>query len=170
MLKIVYREIQSNHYIAHRDLCSDSRLLNSQGILKLTEFFNAVFVKPETPLSTELAGIVYCRLHVRAKHTQRPSSRNVGSAAQLQSGVNKQAGCGHARRTPGSVSDGVRGRNVTARSGKPTEVGGYDSHHPSTTRPVHRATRAAVPSSCHPGAFSASRRTAPKQYYCFLST
>ncbi|KAJ7131480.1 kinase-like domain-containing protein [Mycena epipterygia] len=47
------------HHIAHRDLRSDNLLLNSEGVLKLTDFSNAVLVTPETPLSTDLAGVVY---------------------------------------------------------------------------------------------------------------
>ncbi|KAJ7085937.1 hypothetical protein C8R44DRAFT_752750 [Mycena epipterygia] len=102
--------LQQQH-ITHRDLHSDSWLLNSQGVLKLTEFSNPVLVKSETPLSTDPAGVVYCRLHVGAKHIQCPSSMNVGSAAATK-------------------WYGVRGRSVTARSGNPVEVGGYDLHHP----------------------------------------
>ncbi|KAJ7106278.1 hypothetical protein C8R44DRAFT_886156 [Mycena epipterygia] len=104
------------HHIARRDLRSDSWLLNSQGVLKLTDFSNAVLVKPETPLSMDPAGVVYCRRPFRSTLWRRalerydeqghslvgldlinctsgqsapsagnPSSRNVSSAAQLQS-------------------------------------------------------------------------------------
>ncbi|KAJ7153517.1 kinase-like protein [Mycena crocata] len=47
------------HHIAHRDLRSDNLLLNSEGMLKLTDFSNAVLVTPETPLSTDPVGVVY---------------------------------------------------------------------------------------------------------------
>ncbi|KAJ7607400.1 kinase-like domain-containing protein [Roridomyces roridus] len=47
------------HGIAHRDLRSDNLLLNSQGVLKLTDFSNAVLVTPEAPLATEPAGVLF---------------------------------------------------------------------------------------------------------------
>ncbi|KAJ7145872.1 kinase-like domain-containing protein [Mycena epipterygia] len=47
------------HNIAHRDLRSDNLLLNSEGVLKLTDFSNAVLVTPEAPLSTDPAGVLY---------------------------------------------------------------------------------------------------------------
>ncbi|KAJ6578864.1 kinase-like domain-containing protein [Mycena vulgaris] len=47
------------HNIAHRDLRSDNLLLNNEGVLKLTDFSNAVVVTPETPLATDPAGVVY---------------------------------------------------------------------------------------------------------------
>ncbi|KAJ7701561.1 kinase-like domain-containing protein [Mycena rosella] len=47
------------HNIAHRDLRSDNLLLNSEGVLKLTDFSNALLVTPETPLSTDPVGVVY---------------------------------------------------------------------------------------------------------------
>ncbi|KAJ7079965.1 kinase-like protein [Mycena belliarum] len=47
------------HKIAHRDLRSDNLLLNSEGVLKLTDFSNAVRVTPESPLATDPAGVVY---------------------------------------------------------------------------------------------------------------
>ncbi|KAJ7630019.1 kinase-like protein [Mycena polygramma] len=47
------------HHIAHRDLRSDNLLLNAEGVLKLTDFSNAVRVTPETPLESDLVGVVY---------------------------------------------------------------------------------------------------------------
>ncbi|KAJ7452114.1 kinase-like domain-containing protein [Mycena galericulata] len=45
------------HHIAHRDLRSDNLLLNSEGVLKLADFSNAVLVTPETPLCTDPVGV-----------------------------------------------------------------------------------------------------------------
>ncbi|KAF7345122.1 Kinase-like protein [Mycena venus] len=47
------------HSIAHRNLCSDNVLLNRDGVLKLTGFSDAIRVTPETPLATDVVGIVY---------------------------------------------------------------------------------------------------------------
>ncbi|KAJ7042838.1 kinase-like protein [Mycena alexandri] len=47
------------HHIAHRDLRSDNLLLNREGVLKLTDFSNAVVVTPDTPLSTEPVGVMF---------------------------------------------------------------------------------------------------------------
>ncbi|KAJ7054755.1 kinase-like domain-containing protein [Mycena amicta] len=47
------------HQIAHRDLRSDNLLLNSEGVLKLTDFSNAVLVTPEKPMSDEQVGVMY---------------------------------------------------------------------------------------------------------------
>lgn len=47
------------HHIAHRDLRSDNLLLNSEGILKLADFSNAIGVTPESPLATDVVGVVY---------------------------------------------------------------------------------------------------------------
>nr|GAT58073.1 STE/STE20/PAKA protein kinase [Mycena chlorophos] len=47
------------HQIAHRDLRSDNLLLNSEGVLKLTDFSNAVLVTPDEPMSTEQVGVMY---------------------------------------------------------------------------------------------------------------
>ncbi|KAG5644279.1 hypothetical protein DXG03_008764 [Asterophora parasitica] len=45
--------------IAHRDVRSDNLLLNSTGILKLTDFSNAVQVTRESPMRSEPAGVAY---------------------------------------------------------------------------------------------------------------
>ncbi|KAJ7489241.1 kinase-like protein [Mycena latifolia] len=47
------------HNIAHRDLRSDNLLLNSEGVLKLSDFSNAVLVTPEMPRSADPVGVVY---------------------------------------------------------------------------------------------------------------
>ncbi|KAJ6542664.1 kinase-like protein [Mycena capillaripes] len=47
------------HHIAHCDLRSDNLLLNSEGVLKLTDFSNAVRVTSESPLETEPVGVLY---------------------------------------------------------------------------------------------------------------
>ncbi|KAJ7489242.1 kinase-like protein [Mycena latifolia] len=47
------------HNIAHRDLRPDNLLLNSEGVLKLTDFSNAVLVTVKRPLSTDPVGVVY---------------------------------------------------------------------------------------------------------------
>ncbi|KAF7326663.1 Non-specific serine/threonine protein kinase [Mycena venus] len=47
------------HHIAHRDLRSDNLLLNAEGFLKLADFSNAVGVTPESPLATDVVGVVY---------------------------------------------------------------------------------------------------------------
>ncbi|KAJ6463474.1 kinase-like protein [Mycena sanguinolenta] len=52
-------EFLHKHNIAHRDLRSDNLLLNSQGILKLADFSNAVIVTPESPLATDVVGVMY---------------------------------------------------------------------------------------------------------------
>ncbi|KAJ3990507.1 kinase-like domain-containing protein [Lentinula detonsa] len=48
-----------SHNIAHRDIRSDNLLLNSQGILKLADFSNAVKVSPDSPIVTDAVGILY---------------------------------------------------------------------------------------------------------------
>lgn len=47
------------HSIAHRDLRSENVLLNRDGVLKLTGFSDAIRVTPETPLATDVVGVVY---------------------------------------------------------------------------------------------------------------
>ncbi|KAJ6619042.1 kinase-like domain-containing protein, partial [Mycena sp. CBHHK59/15] len=47
------------HRIAHRDLRSDNLLLNSEGVLKLTDFSNAVLVTPESPTRSDPVGVMY---------------------------------------------------------------------------------------------------------------
>ncbi|KAF7297328.1 Non-specific serine/threonine protein kinase [Mycena indigotica] len=47
------------HQIAHRDLRSDNLLLNSEGVLKLTDFSNALLVTPQQPMSNEQVGVMY---------------------------------------------------------------------------------------------------------------
>ncbi|KAJ7724951.1 kinase-like domain-containing protein [Mycena maculata] len=47
------------HGIAHRDLRSDNLLLNAEGVLKLTDFSNAVRVADDDPLCTDPAGVLY---------------------------------------------------------------------------------------------------------------
>ncbi|KAF5391711.1 hypothetical protein D9757_001666 [Collybiopsis confluens] len=47
------------HSIAHRDIRSDNLLLNNQGVLKLTDFSNAVKVLPTLPVVTDPVGILY---------------------------------------------------------------------------------------------------------------
>ncbi|KAF8192664.1 kinase-like domain-containing protein [Mycena galopus ATCC 62051] len=46
------------HHIAHRDVRSDNLLLNSQGILKLADFSNAISVT-ETPVASDVVGVMY---------------------------------------------------------------------------------------------------------------
>ncbi|KAJ4486380.1 kinase-like protein [Lentinula aciculospora] len=48
-----------SHNIAHRDVRSDNLLLNSQGILKLTDFSNAIKVSPDSPIVNDAVGILY---------------------------------------------------------------------------------------------------------------
>ncbi|TDL26886.1 kinase-like protein [Rickenella mellea] len=45
--------------IAHRDVRSDNLLVNSNGILKIADFSNAVLVDPSVPLRTESVGVIY---------------------------------------------------------------------------------------------------------------
>ncbi|KAF7307827.1 Non-specific serine/threonine protein kinase [Mycena kentingensis (nom. inval.)] len=45
--------------IAHRDLRSDNLLLNSEGVLKLTDFSNSVLVSADEPTSSEQVGVMY---------------------------------------------------------------------------------------------------------------
>ncbi|KAH7880500.1 kinase-like protein [Lentinula edodes] len=47
------------HNIAHRDIRSDNLLLNSQGMLKLTDFSNAVKVSTNSPIVHDTVGILY---------------------------------------------------------------------------------------------------------------
>ncbi|KAF9073261.1 kinase-like protein [Rhodocollybia butyracea] len=49
----------ASHNIAHRDIRSDNLLLNSEGFLKLTEFSNAVKVNANSPVVTDVVGILY---------------------------------------------------------------------------------------------------------------
>jgi len=48
-----------SHNIAHRDVRSDNLLLNSQGVLKLADFSNAVKVSPNSPVVSDAVGILY---------------------------------------------------------------------------------------------------------------
>ncbi|KAF8999771.1 hypothetical protein BDQ17DRAFT_1427513 [Cyathus striatus] len=52
-------EFLQSYNIAHRDVRSDNLLLNSQGVLKLTDFSNAVQILPDSPMLTDVAGVVY---------------------------------------------------------------------------------------------------------------
>ncbi|GLB44224.1 putative protein tyrosine kinase [Lyophyllum shimeji] len=45
--------------IAHRDVRSDNLLLNSNGILKLTDFSTAVQITPESHMCSDIAGVAY---------------------------------------------------------------------------------------------------------------
>ncbi|KAK7441843.1 hypothetical protein VKT23_016504 [Stygiomarasmius scandens] len=45
--------------IAHRDVRSDNLLLNSDGVLKLTDFSNAVRVSTSSPICTDNVGVLY---------------------------------------------------------------------------------------------------------------
>ncbi|KAL5478822.1 hypothetical protein ACEPAI_2099 [Sanghuangporus weigelae] len=45
--------------IVHRDVRSDNLLVNSQGVLKLADFSNALLVDPTYPTYTEAAGVIY---------------------------------------------------------------------------------------------------------------
>ncbi|EFI26903.1 STE/STE20/PAKA protein kinase [Coprinopsis cinerea okayama7 len=47
------------HHIAHRDVRSDNLLINKHGVLKLTDFANAVQVSAQNPMRTEPAGVLY---------------------------------------------------------------------------------------------------------------
>ncbi|KAJ8075133.1 hypothetical protein PM082_019460 [Marasmius tenuissimus] len=48
-----------SHNIAHRDVRSDNLLFNSQGVLKLTDFSNALKLPKENPLAFEPVGVLY---------------------------------------------------------------------------------------------------------------
>ncbi|KAF9451336.1 hypothetical protein P691DRAFT_724329 [Macrolepiota fuliginosa MF-IS2] len=50
--------LQENR-IAHRDVRSDNLLLNSHGLLKLTDFSNAVRLPPESSLRSDSAGVIF---------------------------------------------------------------------------------------------------------------
>jgi len=52
-------EYLQKHCIAHRDVRSDNLLLNKHGFLKLADFSNAVKVTKNSPMRTDLAGVVY---------------------------------------------------------------------------------------------------------------
>jgi hypothetical protein len=45
--------------IAHRDVRSDNFLINHDGVLKITDFSNAVQVTPESPTCSDDAGVIY---------------------------------------------------------------------------------------------------------------
>ncbi|TRM63300.1 kinase-like domain-containing protein [Schizophyllum amplum] len=45
--------------IAHRDVRSDNLLINNAGLVRLTDFSNAVKVTPEAPTSSEVVGVIY---------------------------------------------------------------------------------------------------------------
>ncbi|KXN83996.1 Serine/threonine-protein kinase pakA [Leucoagaricus sp. SymC.cos] len=47
------------HRIAHRDVRSDNLLLDSHGVLKLTDFSNAVKLPPESSLRSDPAGVIF---------------------------------------------------------------------------------------------------------------
>ncbi|KAJ7584984.1 STE/STE20/PAKA protein kinase [Mycena floridula] len=48
-----------SHRIAHRDVRSDNLLLNSAGVLKLTDFSNAVKVSKDSLMSNDIVGVPY---------------------------------------------------------------------------------------------------------------
>ncbi|KAF9468310.1 hypothetical protein BDZ94DRAFT_1246477 [Collybia nuda] len=52
-------EYLQKHRIAHRDVRSDNLLLNGDGVLKLTDFSNAVQVTRESPMRSEPSGVLY---------------------------------------------------------------------------------------------------------------
>jgi len=52
-------EYLQSHHIAHRDLRSDNLLISGNGILKLTDFSNAVQVQPHNPLRSDQVGVLY---------------------------------------------------------------------------------------------------------------
>ncbi|KAF8154100.1 kinase-like domain-containing protein [Crassisporium funariophilum] len=52
-------EYLQKHNIAHRDVRSDNLLLNKHGVLKLTDFSNAVQVTRENPMRDDVAGVIY---------------------------------------------------------------------------------------------------------------
>ncbi|KIK53355.1 hypothetical protein GYMLUDRAFT_102950, partial [Collybiopsis luxurians FD-317 M1] len=49
----------NKHNLAHRDVRSDNLLLNSQGVLKLTNFSNTVKVTADSPVVADPVGILY---------------------------------------------------------------------------------------------------------------
>lgn len=52
-------EFLQQHDIAHRDVRSDNLLLNSGGILKLTDFSNAARVTKTSPMLSDIVGVAY---------------------------------------------------------------------------------------------------------------
>jgi len=47
------------HHIAHRDVRSDNLLLSRSGVLKLSDFSNAVCSPPGTPKRSDSVGVIY---------------------------------------------------------------------------------------------------------------
>ncbi|KAJ2934754.1 hypothetical protein H1R20_g2330, partial [Candolleomyces eurysporus] len=52
-------EYLEQHYIAHRDIRSDNLLVNKSGVLKITDFANAVQVSPQNPMRDDAVGVAY---------------------------------------------------------------------------------------------------------------
>ncbi|KNZ75591.1 Serine/threonine-protein kinase pakA [Termitomyces sp. J132] len=52
-------EFLQRHRIAHRDVRSDNLLVNSQGVLKLTDFSNAVRLPDDSSMSSDPVGVPY---------------------------------------------------------------------------------------------------------------
>ncbi|KAJ2915100.1 hypothetical protein MD484_g5300, partial [Candolleomyces efflorescens] len=52
-------EYLEQHNIAHRDIRSDNLLVNKAGVLKITDFANAVQVSPQNPMRDDAVGVPY---------------------------------------------------------------------------------------------------------------
>ncbi|KAF6750907.1 hypothetical protein DFP72DRAFT_1138883 [Ephemerocybe angulata] len=52
-------EYLQEHNMAHRDIRSDNLLVNKQGVLKITDFANAVQVPADNPMREDVAGVLY---------------------------------------------------------------------------------------------------------------
>ncbi|KAF6741373.1 STE/STE20/PAKA protein kinase [Ephemerocybe angulata] len=52
-------EYLQEHNMAHRDIRSDNLLVNKQGVLKITDFANAVQVPADYPMREDAAGVLY---------------------------------------------------------------------------------------------------------------